>query len=138
MTEERKILIDKIDELIEKRRDRLLNTFPNIHTLDDGVIIKFFNNWTSCVDISDIKYRRVFNTSKPDEIILFMFLPKGVCFNYKKRDYISTITCLDGKLELKFEMNKHILDSFTKMSLSKNSFEGKALENTYILTTNVH
>jgi hypothetical protein len=135
MVAEKKELLCKINALIHKRKEALLDKFPTIHKIEDGIIIRFFSEWDNC-DNTDIKYRKIPNEDRPDEIIIFFYLPKGTYFELEKRDYIGFMTCLNGKLELNFDNKIRILNSYTKICLNSDTFEGRALENTYVITTN--
>lgn len=37
MTEEKKIILDKIDDLISKRKSEILTALPDIHDVDDYI-----------------------------------------------------------------------------------------------------
>ncbi len=135
MVAEKKELICKINALIQKRKEALLDKLPTIHKIEDGIIIRFFSEWDNC-DNTNIKFRKIPNEDRLDEIIIFFYLPKGAYFELEKRDYIGFMTCLNGKLELSFDGKIRILNSYTKICLNSNIFEGRALENTYVITTN--
>ena len=136
MTKEKEILLSKINFLIEKRKSELIKELPSVHEIDDGIVIRFFTEWDNCDENNEIKYKRIVNENNPNEKAIFFFLPKGSSFEQKKRDYVSSITCLNGKLKIDFEDSTHYLESNTKMDIKSNVFQGSALENTYILTTN--
>lgn len=136
MTEEKKKILDRINILLDKRREELLQHFPSIHEINDGIILRFFTNWDNCDDDNKIKYKKIVNHDNPDEIIVFFFLPKDSYFQLKKREYIGCMTCLSGLLELKFGNNIRILNQYNKICLDSDEFEGRALENTYVITTN--
>jgi len=132
---EKKELLCKINALIHKRKEALLGKLPTIHKIEDGIVIRFFSEWDNC-DNTNIKYKKIPNEDKPDEIIIFFYLPKGAYFELEKRDYIGFMTCLNGKLELNFDNKIRILNPYTKICLNSDTFEGRALENTYVITTN--
>ena len=132
---EKKELLSKINALIHKRKEALLGKLPTIHKIEDGIVIRFFSEWDNC-DSTNIKYRKIPNEDRPDEIIIFFYLPKGAYFELEKRDYIGFMTCLNGKLELSFDNKIRILNPYTKICLNSDTFEGRALENTYVITTN--
>jgi len=134
MTEEKRIILDKIDELISKRKAELLKSLPSIHEIDDGIIIRFFTDWDAC--INDIKYKRIINDANSGDTTIFYYLPKDAIIELKKRDYICCMTCLSGKIEIKFNGKTEILTGFKKICLDSDEFEGVALEDTYVLTTN--
>jgi hypothetical protein len=135
MVMEKSELLAKINTSIHRRKEELLKRLPSIHEIDDGIIIRFFTEWDNC-DNTNIRYKKIPNEDKPDEVVVFFYLPKGAYFDMVKRDYISCITCLSGKLELSFKNNIRILNSYTKICLDTDIFEGHALENTYAVTTN--
>lgn len=135
MTEEKKIILSKIDNLINRRKLELINELPSIHEIDDGIIIRFFTNWENCVN--DIKYKRIVNDSKPKEIVIFYFLPKGAIVKKMKRNYIKNMTCLSGKLEIVESNNTtSYLTAYNRFYLNSNEFHGIALEDTYVITSN--
>jgi hypothetical protein len=136
MTDERKEILSRVNGLIHKRKEELLKKLPNIHQIDDGIVIRFFTAWDSCDENTGIKYKKIINDDKPEEKIVFFYLPKGAYFMLKKRDYIGCLTCLSGKLELEFDNKLRILDRYHKICLDSDVFEGHALENTYVVTTN--
>ena len=135
MTTERKELLAKVNELINKRKKQLLDKLPSVHEVDDGIIIRFFAEWDNCNDNIDIKYKRII-TESPNEIVLFYYLPKGAYFELKERAYINYIICLNGCVEIVTANSIKVIDTNTKVCLDTNLFEGRALENSYLLTTN--
>ena len=134
MTEEKRIILEKIDELIDKRKTELLKRLPSIHEIDDGIIIRFFTDWDDC--INNIKFKRIIDENRPDDIAIFYFIPKGAIIELKKRDYIHCMACLSGRLEIRYSGDTHILTGFKKICLDTDEFEGVALEDTYVLTSN--
>ena len=136
MRNEKQIILDKIDTLINKRKLELLNGLPSIHEIVDGIIIRFFTNWENCECNNNIKYKKINNEDNPNEIIYFMYLPKDTDFEIKRRDHISSIICLSGKIKLKINGIYQILENYSKLILNTDIFEAKVLENTYIVTTN--
>ena len=136
MTTERKELLAKVNDLIDKRRKQLLDRLPSVHEVEDGIIIRFFAEWDFCDDNNNIKFRKINNVDKPEEIVIFYYLPKGVYFEMKERNYINCITCINGSLEIVCNGVTRVLGPQTKMCLESNCFEGRALENTYVITTN--
>lgn len=136
MTTEKKELLNKINSLIHKRKEELLNKLPNIHKIDDGIVIRFFTEWDNCDTNTEIKYKKITNVDRPDEVIIFFYIPKGTYFEFNKKDYVSSMTCLSGKLELNVNDNMRILSPYTKIFLNSDTFDGRALENTYVITTN--
>jgi len=135
MTEEKQIVLNKIDTLLNKRKAELLKELPDVHEVSDGIIIRFFSEWDNCNDNNYIKFKNIKNLDKPDEIVKLMFLPKYAVFELKKREYICCIMCLDGKLEIDTDGEIRIIEGFTKICIENNTFQGRALENTYIITT---
>ncbi len=136
MTEEKRKLLDRVYELIDKRKKELLSLIPDIHEIDDGVIIRSFNEWENCDDNNAIKYKRIPNVNRPEEIVMLFYLPKGTIFEMKKRDYINFITCLSGSIEIDINNKTIFLESYSKVSLDHNEFSGRTTKNTYLITTN--
>lgn len=138
MEGEKKKILDKINGQIDKIRNRLLDKFPAIHEIEDGFIIRFFTKWDSCDENTKIRYKKIANRSNPDEKTVFFFIPKGAYIVNKKRDYIGCLTCINGQLELVVNNKMIYLDAYTKTCLDTNEFHGRALENTYLITTSVN
>ena len=136
MTTERKELLAKVNELINKRKNQLLDKLPDVHEVDDGIIIRFFTEWDNCGVNEDIKYKKIVNLDKPENIVIFFYVPKGAYFELKERDFINSIACLNGRLEVTYNQKVRVLETNTKICLDTNMFEGRALENTYVVTTN--
>jgi len=135
MTEEKKIILNKIDELISKKKAELLKELPSVHEVSDGIIVRFFAEWDNCQDNNDIKFKNIQNLDKPNQIVKFMYLPKDAVFELMKREYICCITCLNGKLEIDTNGEIRTIEGFTKICVENDIFQGRALENTYIITT---
>jgi len=136
MTEERKKILDKINLQIDKLRNNLLDKFPAIHEIDDGIIIRFFTDWDCCDDNSKIRYKRIINEEKPEEKTIFMYLPKGAYFQHMKRDYVDSVICLSGEIELNINNEIVYIEKYTKKRLISNEFHGRVLENTYLIASN--
>ena len=43
MKNEKKIILDKIEKLIEKRKSQLLKYFPSVTSINDEIVVSFFN-----------------------------------------------------------------------------------------------
>lgn len=137
MNEERKKILHKVNELIEKKTNKLLQKLPDVHEIDDGVVIRFFTEWDNCDDNVKIRYKKFSNEKNPDEKLVFFFLPKGALISLMKRDFIKTITCFSGELELNINNTVRYLSSYNKIHLNTDTFMGKALEDTYVLTSSL-
>ena len=136
MTPERKAILDKVNELIEKRKKELLKAFPSIHEIDDGIIIRFFTDWDNCHTNDLIRYKKIIDDNKPEDITIFYYIPKGAEIKLIKREYIKDMACLSGKLELNLNGVVQYITGFKKICLDTDEFEGVALEDSYVLTTN--
>lgn len=137
MTEEKRKLLDKINGAIRKKKEQLLKQLPIIHKIDDGVIIRFFTDWDNCNDNADIKYKKIVNQDNPKETLIFFYLPKGAFFEMKKREYINSIICLSGSLEIETNTQVRYLEKYSKVVMNNDIFQGKATENTYLVTSNL-
>jgi hypothetical protein len=135
MTTERTELLAKVNKLIDKRKKQLLEQLPSVHEVEDGIIIRFFAEWDNCDDNNCIKYKRII-TDNPNEVVLFYYLPKGAYFELKERAYINCIVCLNGSIEILMNNEIKVLNANHKICLDTHLFEGRALENTYLVTTN--
>ena len=136
MNEERKKILNKVNELIDTKKKELLEKMPDVHEIDDGIVIRSFNVWDNCDDNQKIRYKHIKNLDNPNEIIVFFFLPKDTFFELKKREFIKGISCLEGKLELKYDNLIRVIESGTKIIVDNDMFEGRALEDTYLVTIN--
>jgi hypothetical protein len=137
MTSERKLLLNRVNELIDKKKNELLKYLPNIHKIEDGIMIRTFYDWVECDENIDIKYKKILNINKPDDISYFYYLPKETELKIKGENYVSYVTCLTGKIKLEFDNKSVILEPYSKTYINDNEFYCRALENTYIITTNM-
>lgn len=135
MKEEKQIILKKIDELISKRKAELIQQLPSVHEVDDGIIIRFFTDWDNCDDNDAIKHKIVKNLDDPDESIVFFYIPKDSYFDLKQRFYVGCMTCLNGKIEITAKGESRVLENSTKICVDSAEIQGRALENTYLVTT---
>lgn len=136
MNEEKKKILDRINELIDKRKEDLLSRFPHVHEIDDGIIIRFFTNWDNCSTNEEIMYKKFTNNSDDEDITVLHFIPKGTKLGLIKHDYIKSIICINGYVEIKINNNLFILKSYEKLQLPNNEFEAYAYDDTYVITQN--
>lgn len=133
MNEQKRQILNKINRLIDRRKTELLQRFPYIHEIEDGIIIRFFTDWDNCLQNGDVKIKKITDTNNPDKSTLFEFIPKGTIFPLIKREHVHTIICISGKIDITIESEViHILP-FSKTHLTSNTFSAVALEDTYIL-----
>jgi len=137
MTEEKRKLLNKINEQIYNIKYLILEKFPSVHEIEDGFVIRFFYDWNNCFDNTKIKYRKILNKDNSEEINSIFFIPKGTIFKYKKKDYINYVTCINGSVLIETKNETIFLNSYNKIKLESNDFYGKALENTYLITSNM-
>lgn len=135
ISERKKILLNKVNDLIDKKKNELLKLLPSIHKIDDGIVIRSFIDWDSCDEDNSVKYRRIHNINRVNEIIFFYYLPKNTILEIKKCDCINSITCLSGSIEIDTKKETFFLESYNKISLNDTEFCGKTLDNTYLITT---
>ncbi len=136
MNEERKKILEKVNELIDKRKSELLKKFPTIHELEDGFVVRFFTLWDDYNENNSVKFKKI-SCENDEEIAYFFYIPKDVFFEIKKKFYVGTITCLTGGLELEINGKTRYLESYNRINLKTNELMGKALEDTYVSTTNL-
>jgi hypothetical protein len=136
MTEEKQAILNKVNALIDKRKDELLKKLPIVHEVSDAIIIRFFTKWDNCDSNEEIKYKLIKDKDNPDQIIIFYYIPKGAHIILKKRDYIRTITCLNGFLELDVNGKLIYVSELEKVTIDFDEWQGRALENTYAVTSN--
>ncbi len=134
MTEEKKIILDKIDALIDKRKAELLKGFPSIHEIDDGIIVRFFTDWDNCDDDNEIKFKKLQNDD-PDESVVFWYLPKGSSFDLKQRFFIGCMTCLNGKIDVDIDGKIISFEGYQKKCINSEDVKANVFENTYLITT---
>jgi hypothetical protein len=133
MNEERTKLFNKVNELIDRRKLELLEQLPDVHEIDDGVIIRFFAKWDNCKDTNEIKYKKLENSDDPDESLVFFYIPKDARFELKQRYYIGCMVCLSGKMEITANNETRVIKSYSKLCLHSADVQGIAYENTYVL-----
>ena len=134
MNEEKKILLDKIEHLINKRKTELLEELPDVHEVDDGIIVRFFTEWDNCADDDQIKFKKL-EVENPDESVVFWYLPKGSSFELKQRFFIGCMTCLNGKMEIDINDKIISLEANQKKCVNSEDVKAKVFENTYLITT---
>lgn len=134
MKEEKQIVLKRIDELLSKRKAEMLEEFPSIHEIDDGIIVRFFTEWDNCADNDQIKFKNLDNEN-PDESVVFWYLPKGSSFELKQRFFIGCMTCLNGKMEVEANNKIIFLEANQKKCINSEDVNAKVLENTYLITT---
>jgi hypothetical protein len=135
MTDEKRKILDKINGQILRLRNELLDRFPSVHEIEDGIIIRFFTDWDNCADDDEIKYKKIINRDDPDESIVFFYLPKGSLFDLKQRFHIGCMTCLNGVIEVTVNGEIRHLESNSKICVNSADVQGRAFENTYLVVT---
>ncbi len=134
MLNEKREILDKINKQISKKINTLIDHLPVIHSVEDGLIIRYFTKWDKCSTNENIRLRHINNISNPNETVIFYFIPKGAYFTLQKREHIKYVVCLSGKVEIEYDGNTQIIDNYTKLQVNSGEFQGKAIENTYVLT----
>ncbi len=130
---DRDLLLDDIKKSISKRKEQLFNKIPIVHTISDGIVIRFFYGWSDNEE-DTIKYIDIHNEDESKNKSFYFFLPKGSVFDVEADNYIDELICLEGKLQLNYNNNIKTLNSFTKFNIPKNTKHyGIALENTYLV-----
>lgn len=72
MEKEKKYLLEKINRLIEEKRENLFKRIPNVHEIDDGIVIRFFTHWDNCEEDSKIKFKKIISRDDPN----FLYAPR--------------------------------------------------------------
>lgn len=134
LTEQKQIVLNRVNGLIDKKRGELLKELPDVHEVDDGIIIRFFTEWDNCADDDKIKFKKITNDN-PDESVVFFFIPKDSYFELKQKFYIGCMTCLNGKIDITANNKTKLLEASTKMCVNTDDVIGKAYENTYLVVT---
>lgn len=136
MYNDRQKIINEIKDSINKKKNRLLNQLPVVHSINDGIIIRFFDNWNNSIHNDNIKYIEIVDDKNPDQKTYYFFLPKGSIFDIKKHDNIENIICLEGKVQLHYNQSSQILNSFNRTTIPPHtSHYGIALNNTYLVVS---
>lgn len=133
MVEEKKKLLEKINNQIMVKKEKLLNNLPVVHQIEDGLIIRFFSNWESCDDNRRIKYKKIESDVEGEKLYNF-FLPKGTILDIKKREYAGCILCLTGHIELFVKDDVVDLKAHQKKCLEDDTYHGKVYKDSYIVT----
>ena len=133
MSTERTNIINDIKNAVNKRKEILLKKIPLVHTLNDGIVIRFFNGWEDS-EYSDIKFIEIVNSRLEDDKTYYFFLPRGSIFSVKEHEYEETLICLDGKVQLHIEDEVKMMNSFTKHHIPpQKKHYGIAMNDTYML-----
>ena len=111
MSTERTNIINDIKNAINKRKEILLKKIPLVHTLNDGIVIRFFNGWEDS-EYSDIKFIEIANSILEDDKTYYFFLPRGSIFSVKKHEFEETLICFDGKVQLHIEGEVKMMNSY--------------------------
>ena len=135
MTEEKKELLGRINDLISKKKNELFKLFPDIHEIDDGIIIRSFNNWEIYADNHNVKYKKINNFNNMNEIVMLYYLPKDSILEINKKNHIGNITCLSGEIDITYSNETHFLDSYNRIQLNSCQFQCKALKNSYLISS---
>jgi len=135
MTEEKQIVLNKIDTLLAKRTAQLRKELPDVHEVCDGVIIRFFGEWDNCEDDAAIKYKKIPNLDNPDDSTVFFYIPKGSIFDIGERYYMGCINCLNGEIEITVNNETKYLSNYSKICIDSDNVKGIAYENTYLIVT---
>lgn len=126
-------LISDIKSSINKRKEYLISKMPLVHTINDGIIIRFFNGWNDS-EHKDVKYINITNENQINTKAFYFFLPKGSIFDVREHKYEEQLICLDGKIQLHYNDNIKILNSFSRFNVPSNTKHyGIALDNTYMV-----
>ena len=136
MNTQRQKLVNKIHEQLQEKKKKILDKIPAIHTIDDGLVIRFFDEWDKCEDDNKVVYKEI-DTDIAGEEITYFYLPKGTYLDFKERPYATSFLCLSGHVVLDVNGELINLTSQTKRSIDCSSYHGKVLKNTYIITSNL-
>jgi len=133
-SKEYKETVNRVKDLIKKRKRHLFEKLPVVHKIDDGVSIRFFSAWSNSKYHKGVKYRKIDSIDNSGDKNYLAFLPKGTYINIRKHDYSECLICLDGKISLDIDGQIMTLDSFTEKCIKPNvEHSGKALVDTYIV-----
>ena len=135
LTEEKQRLFTHVNDLIDKKRNELLKELPDVHEVDDGIIIRFFADWDNCADDEKIKFKILTHHDDPNESVVFFFIPKDAYFELKQRFYIGCMTCLNGSINITANNETRLLESYSKICIDSDEVTGRAFENTYLITS---
>ena len=103
MLNEKKEILCRIHNKINRRKSEMLSRFSRINKLTDDFIFRMFNTLIEYNDGDDkIRYKKINNNSDTNDIILLFYIPKGTYFEKLKKEYVNTIICLSGCVEIEF------------------------------------
>lgn len=131
--DEKQILLKKINNVIDKKRNKLLNKLPQVHKVNDGIIIRFFSTWNNCAHNESIKYKKIVDIDNPHEHIMYYYLPKDTFFTINN-NYIDYIICIEGEVEIELKDETKVITKGNKATVNTNNFHGKTSMNSYIIT----
>lgn len=134
MSNERIDLLNKINNLIEKRKIELLHRMPFIHEIDDGIVIRFFSDWGECEFHDGVKIKKIINEDDLVDVTIFYFIPKGISFNSTEYKNIHNLICMYGSINLNINDKTTTITGGKKLLINNNHFTATAIEDTYILT----
>lgn len=133
MTAEKDEIVKKVHQQISEKKRKLMNVLPLVHSIDDGIVIRFFTNWEQCDENSKIKYVKI-DTNNTKRKKYNFFLPKGTILDIRRRKYAGCIMCLVGELE--FEVNGKVVHLKAPMErcLENDVYSGRVLKDSYVVT----
>ena len=136
MTPELKNAFEKAKKIIYNKKELLVDSFPVVHELDDGILIKFFSGW-EITEYKRIKLKRIYSINDSNEKIYIGFVPQGIKIKARSNTYMECLICLDGKLVIDINGDISTLDSLTKMCIHPNTiYGGEAIKDTHFLLIN--
>lgn len=154
MNKECKITFDRLNQLIEKRRDSIEETLlnvndnkkPEVHALSSGILFQFFYDWIEDIkfDENDVEIKKsmkpikLINDNKNFNGIELSFVKKNTVKNYiPKTDelFIMLDGCTDFNFHDSNDNENIVLNPFSAVLLKKDSvidIIGKCEVNYYI------
>lgn len=134
MTPELKNAFEKAKKIIYNKKEILVDSFPVVHELEDGILIKFFSGW-EVTEYDEIKIKKITSIGDDSSEKIYMgFVPKGIKIKARSNNYMECLICLDGKLVVDIGGNIKTLNSLTKMCIHCNTiYGGEALKDSYFI-----
>jgi hypothetical protein len=126
------VLLAKISEIIDNKRETLLLKLPIVKEINDGVTnFCFYSDCKNCT-LNGITCNLLENYINDNEKIYLFYLPKGTYF---KSNNVKRLSCLLGTVQI---TNNHKVSTFTmneKHNFNGGNVDGKVIRNSLILAS---
>jgi hypothetical protein len=133
MINELKEAFESAKKIIYEKKELMIDTFPVVHELEDGIVIKFFSKWEDSV-YDNIKIKKIANLNDTEEKIFLGVIPKGIKIKARSNDYMECFILLDGQLSIDIEGDYKMLDPLTKICVEPHKkYSGESYKDSYFV-----